>query len=216
MGVGQEIDCLFNLCGQVVHDDLITRYQGGNEDLLDIGKGRPHSSAASRSIGAVRPSRRRPAVKVVVFQCPWDRGTATLATLRAATQAGHFGRGPGLVDEHQPAGIEIGLALEPGPAARGDVRALLLGGVRGFFLKLMMAIEEPPHRAGPDRQVALFQPATATPRGVMSGVSSTLASKNSAAPSLPSRPPVSASRIGRGAARPAPHIGSTQRMASTR
>ena len=23
---------------QVVHDDLITRYQGGNEDLLDIGK----------------------------------------------------------------------------------------------------------------------------------------------------------------------------------
>ena len=40
---------------------------------------------------------------------------------------------PGLVDEHQPAGIEIGLALEPGPAARGDVRALLLGGVRGFF-----------------------------------------------------------------------------------
>ena len=75
----------------------------------------------------------------------WDRGTATLATLRAATQAGHFGRGPfaiGLeplalqwltIDEHQPAGIEIGLALEPGPAARGDVRALLLGGVRGFF-----------------------------------------------------------------------------------
>ena len=36
------LDCLFDtgdlVGGQVVHDDLITRYQGGNEDLLDIGK----------------------------------------------------------------------------------------------------------------------------------------------------------------------------------
>ena len=39
----------------------------------------------------------------------------------------------GLIDEHQSAGIEIGLAFEPGQPARGDVRALLLGGVRGFF-----------------------------------------------------------------------------------
>ena len=39
---------------------------GTSEDLLDIG--RPHSSA--RPGASVRPSRRRPAVKVVVFQCP--------------------------------------------------------------------------------------------------------------------------------------------------
>ena len=63
----------------------------------------------------------------------WDRGTAALATLRAAPQTGHLGRGAGLIDEHQSAGIEIGLAFEPGQPARGDVRALLLGGVRGFF-----------------------------------------------------------------------------------
>ncbi len=63
----------------------------------------------------------------------WHRGTAALATLRAAPQAGHLGRGPGLIDEHQPAGIEIGLDFEPGQPARRDVRPILLGGVRGFF-----------------------------------------------------------------------------------
>ena len=62
-----------------------------------------------------------------------DRGAAAFATLRAAPQAGHLGRGPGLIDEHQPAGIEIGLALEPGPATRRDVGSVLLGGVSGFF-----------------------------------------------------------------------------------
>ena len=62
-----------------------------------------------------------------------DRGTAALTTFRAATQAGHLGRGSGLIDEHQPAGIEIGLPDEPGLAARRDVRSVLLGGVRGFF-----------------------------------------------------------------------------------
>ncbi len=63
----------------------------------------------------------------------WDRGAAAFATLRAAPQAGHLGRGSGLIDEHQSAGIEIGLGDEPGQPARGDVRSVLLGGVRGFF-----------------------------------------------------------------------------------
>ena len=38
----RRLDCLFDagdlVSRQVVHDDLITRCQGGNEDLLDIGK----------------------------------------------------------------------------------------------------------------------------------------------------------------------------------
>jgi hypothetical protein len=62
-----------------------------------------------------------------------NRGTTPLAALRAATQTGHLGRGPGLIDEYQLGGVEIGLALEPGLAPPRDVRAILLGGVRGFF-----------------------------------------------------------------------------------
>jgi hypothetical protein len=45
----------------------------------------------------------------------------------------HLGRGPGLVDEDQALGVQIGLALEPGPTTTQNVGALLLAGVRGFF-----------------------------------------------------------------------------------
>ena len=62
-----------------------------------------------------------------------DRGTAALTTLRTAAQTGHLGRGSGFVDEHQAAGIEVGLLDEPGQPTRRDVRPVLLGGVRGFF-----------------------------------------------------------------------------------
>ncbi len=51
----------------------------------------------------------------------------------AAAQTRHLGRGSGLIDEHQPEGIEIGLLDEPGQPARRDVRPIPLGGVRGFF-----------------------------------------------------------------------------------
>jgi hypothetical protein len=50
----------------------------------------------------------------------------------------HVGAGPGLVDEHQAVGIEVELTLEPGPALAQDVGPLLLGGVRGLFLRVML------------------------------------------------------------------------------
>jgi len=52
----------------------------------------------------------------------------------AATQAGHLGRGAGLVDEDQLLRIEVGLAVEPGLAPDKNVRALLFGGVRRLYL----------------------------------------------------------------------------------
>ena len=64
-------------------------------------------------------------------------GPAALAALGPAAQARHLGRGAGLIDEDELLGIELRLGLEPGLAAGGNVRPLLLGGVGGFFLKLM-------------------------------------------------------------------------------
>ncbi len=73
-------------------------------------------------------------MKVVVFQWPWGiRGAAAHPALGAAPQAGHLGRGAGLIDEDELLGIKIGLGVEPGLAAGDDIRPLLLGGVRGFF-----------------------------------------------------------------------------------
>jgi hypothetical protein len=65
-----------------------------------------------------------------------DRGTASLAPGGPAVGAGHLRRCPALVDEHEPLGIEIGLAVEPGLAAGGYVRSLLLGRVRRLFLRV--------------------------------------------------------------------------------
>jgi hypothetical protein len=51
--------------------------------------------------------------------------------------AGHVGRGPGLVDEHEPFGIEIGLGIEPVLAFPQDIRAILLGRMGGIFFRVM-------------------------------------------------------------------------------
>jgi len=60
-----------------------------------------------------------------------------LATSAAAMAACHIGGGPGLVDEDQPVGIEVELILEPLFASDQDVGAILFGGVRGLFLRVM-------------------------------------------------------------------------------
>ena len=75
------------------------------------------------------------------------RGAAARTAPGATIAPGHLGRGAGLIDEHQALGIEIGLRLEPGLPAAGDVRPLLLAGVCGFFERHPVALEEAPHRA---------------------------------------------------------------------
>ena len=60
-----------------------------------------------------------------------------LAPRAASMAARHVRRRPGLVDEHQPLGIEIGLRLEPGPALPQDIRTILLDRVAGLFFRVM-------------------------------------------------------------------------------
>jgi hypothetical protein len=56
-----------------------------------------------------------------------DRGATPLAAQGSAAKPRHLGIGSGFVDEDQPLGIEVRLALEPELAAGEDIRALLLG-----------------------------------------------------------------------------------------
>ena len=67
----------------------------------------------------------------------WDRRPTTLAARGSAVHPRHLGAGGGLIDEHQPFGIKIGLALEPGQATGLYVRPLLFGGVRRLFLRVI-------------------------------------------------------------------------------
>jgi len=63
----------------------------------------------------------------------WHANAQTPAPQRPSITPGHVGRSPGLVDEHQPLGIKIQLALEPRLASLADVGSLLLGGMRRLF-----------------------------------------------------------------------------------
>jgi len=75
-----------------------------------------------------------------------DRGAASAATQRSAAKPGHFGRSTGFVDEHEALEIKLRLRGAPSLSLRGDVGPRLLAGVRGFFERLRVAIEEPPDR----------------------------------------------------------------------
>jgi hypothetical protein len=85
-------------------------------------------------MGATMPSRRRPATKVVVFRVAVrDAHAQPLAPRAAPVRARHVRRGPGLVDEHEPPGVEIGLRVEPGATLAQDIGAVLLERMSGLY-----------------------------------------------------------------------------------
>ena len=51
--------------------------------------------------------------------------------------ARHVRLGPGFIDEDKPGRIEVDLFVEPRPSSLQDVRAVLLTGVRGLFLRVI-------------------------------------------------------------------------------
>ena len=72
----------------------------------------------------------------------------------------HVGLGPCLVDEDEPVGIEVELAVEPVPAALQDVGTVLLRGMDGlFFARDRVALEEPADGAVAEDEPDASQPA---------------------------------------------------------
>ncbi len=67
----------------------------------------------------------------------WDGGPQPLAPERPAVGAGHVGRSPGSIDEHQAVRVEVGLGLEPGTSPPRDVRAILLLGMGRLFFHVI-------------------------------------------------------------------------------
>ena len=63
----------------------------------------------------------------------WNRRTTSLSTLGSSSQARHFGRGTGLINEDKMFRVQVRLRVEPRLPPLGDVGPLLLAGVRGFF-----------------------------------------------------------------------------------
>jgi len=51
--------------------------------------------------------------------------------------AGHVGRRPRFIDEHEAVGFQIELASEPVPTLRQDVGTVLFDGMASLFLRVM-------------------------------------------------------------------------------
>jgi len=79
----------------------------------------------------------RAATHVVVFQ--WSCGTAACRrSPRGHVCSRHVGRCPGLIDEDEAITIELALALAPSLPPHQDIRAILLRGMGGLFLRVML------------------------------------------------------------------------------
>ena len=165
------------------------RHRQGRPDPVHRTPSRSRS-AARQAIQAIDQ-----AVKVVVEANVHRPGTAARQRWprfeRRDTPGGPaLRRGPGLVDEHQPAGIEIGLALEPGPAARGDVQGAPARRRARFFFRSWIAMAArrtaTPCRSRPTGRALSAAPARLREWPDGSGVSSTTwpARTSLAAPSI--------------------------------
>ena len=119
---------------KVVHHDDVAGRQCRHENLLDIGQeGWAVHGAVEHHGGchAGEPQAGREGGRLPMSMR--DGRPAAFAAPRPATQSGHLGRGPRLVDEDQLLGIKLELIIEPGLTRVPDVLALLLGRMSGFF-----------------------------------------------------------------------------------
>src|SRR3954463_12480628 len=84
--------------------------------------------------GATIPSWRKPATKVIVFQCPCGTDAIQPLPARATTsEPHHVCAGSGLVDKHQPSGVKHALLSYPTSAGASDIGSFLLRRVQAFF-----------------------------------------------------------------------------------
>src|SRR5580704_3339840 len=101
-----------------------------------------------------------------------DGGTQPLSSGSSASQAGHVGGSPSLVDEDQTLRIEIDLLLKPILAPFQDVRTLLFRRVRGL-LNVMRRRAKKRHRAEMLNRRPRLASFPCNSASVMSGFSST-------------------------------------------
>ena len=123
--------------GEIVHDDDVAGRQGRGQNLLDIGlEGSrvdgPVDDTGSSEIIAAESGEEGTGLQVTV-----RHGTdRALSAQRPAISPRHIGLDPGLIDEDQMSGVQRWLILAPGGPRRGNVWAILFGGMERLFLSV--------------------------------------------------------------------------------
>jgi len=114
--------------------ELVEGAQGRDEHVADIGfepvpVDRPVKRHRRDHTGLAQPGDKRRGFAVTMRKAD----PQPLAPAAASMAAGHVGRGPGLINEHQPVRVQVGLPVEPVKALLQDVRAILFNGVTRLF-----------------------------------------------------------------------------------
>src|ERR1700738_2108555 len=120
---------------KIVHDDDVAWPQRRDKNLFDIEQetlavDRPVDEPWSCDASVAQWGQEGQGLPVAMTQL----GFEPLAARRPAPQRLHVGLRPGLVDEHQAAGVDPVLIRRPLRAAAGDIGTVLLGGDQRLFL----------------------------------------------------------------------------------
>jgi len=131
----QPADVLDFMGGEIVEDERVARTQLGTKHLLKVSCENlsiDGSLNQKRSFNAFMAQGRNEggALPAAVRD-----GAETTLTHRTATiMAGQLGVQAGFIDKDQSANIPVGLLLSPTAPGGFDIRPILLGGARRFFL----------------------------------------------------------------------------------
>jgi hypothetical protein len=120
---------------EIVHDDDVAVPQGWDQNFLDVEKEGftvdwPLDEPRSGDAIVAQSSHEGHGLPAAVRYFGFDALTAR----RPAPQRRHIGFGPGLIDEHQPSGIDPIPILGPLRPPTGDIGTILLGGNQRLFL----------------------------------------------------------------------------------
>ena len=122
------------MAAEIVHDHQVARFEGRDENLIDIGAEDHAVDRAVDDAGRAEPvaAQRRQQGEGPPF-AERRLGDQTLAFGAPPVRARHIRLRPGLVDEDEPGRIDGRLTRLPLPTPAGDVRPILFGCAKAFF-----------------------------------------------------------------------------------
>jgi hypothetical protein len=162
------------MAAEIVHHDGVAGRELRDEDLLDIGL---EGVAVDRTVEDHRRDHAGDAqARDEGRGLPVAVGNADpepFAFARPPALARHVGRGPGLIDEDEPRGIEVASPGEPRRTPHQDVRAILLGCVRRLFFSVIRRRSKKRHSVATPTPTPREASSDLSSTSVMSGVPST-------------------------------------------
>ncbi len=122
------------VAAQVIDDDNVAGFEGGNEKLLHIGGEADGVDGTIEDRRGVDPVMAKSGQEGHGFPMPVRRfGFEPLSPAAPSVGPRHVGLGPGLVDKDQASGIDLSLIALPALAPPRHVRPVLLAGQHAFF-----------------------------------------------------------------------------------